>query len=152
MMNLCKLPSSKKPDEVVADDWATRGGLVKTDWTQALFTASYRNFKVSTTTSTSTNSLTEQSAWQTQGLDAEVLDSLGVVKRLAVLVRGLEALFLGAEQQVPTPTVSVSDHSTAAAAASPGCGFDHVASGPQMRGFIKAQARFVRSRLNNPKL
>ncbi|CAB4273903.1 unnamed protein product [Prunus armeniaca] len=50
-----------------ADDWATRGGLVKTDWTQAPFTASYRNFQVSTT---STNSLTEQSAWQTQGLDA----------------------------------------------------------------------------------
>ncbi|XP_022968916.1 xyloglucan endotransglucosylase/hydrolase 2-like [Cucurbita maxima] len=27
-----------------ADDWATRGGLVKTDWAQAPFTASYRNF------------------------------------------------------------------------------------------------------------
>ncbi|RZB55407.1 putative xyloglucan endotransglucosylase/hydrolase protein 23 [Glycine soja] len=26
------------------DDWATRGGLVKTDWSQAPFTASYRNF------------------------------------------------------------------------------------------------------------
>ncbi|KAI3782197.1 hypothetical protein L2E82_12232 [Cichorium intybus] len=28
-----------------ADDWATRGGLVKTDWSNAPFTASYRNFK-----------------------------------------------------------------------------------------------------------
>ncbi|XP_010536923.1 PREDICTED: probable xyloglucan endotransglucosylase/hydrolase protein 23 [Tarenaya hassleriana] len=27
-----------------ADDWATRGGLVKTDWSQAPFTASYRGF------------------------------------------------------------------------------------------------------------
>lgn len=27
-----------------AEEWATRGGLVKTDWSQAPFTASYRNF------------------------------------------------------------------------------------------------------------
>ncbi|XP_078175727.1 putative xyloglucan endotransglucosylase/hydrolase protein 23 [Carex rostrata] len=27
-----------------AEDWATRGGLIKTDWSQAPFTASYRNF------------------------------------------------------------------------------------------------------------
>ncbi|OMP10288.1 Glycoside hydrolase, family 16 [Corchorus olitorius] len=31
-----------------ADDWATRGGLVKTDWSQAPFTASYRNFNADT--------------------------------------------------------------------------------------------------------
>lgn len=28
-----------------AEDWATRGGLVKTDWTKAPFAASYRNFR-----------------------------------------------------------------------------------------------------------
>lgn len=27
-----------------AEDWATRGGLVKTDWSEAPFTASLRNF------------------------------------------------------------------------------------------------------------
>lgn len=29
-----------------ADEWATRGGLVKADWSKAPFTAYYRNFKV----------------------------------------------------------------------------------------------------------
>ncbi|XP_009377621.3 xyloglucan endotransglucosylase protein 1-like [Pyrus x bretschneideri] len=61
-----------------ADDWATRGGLVKTDWTKAPFTASYRNFKANACTAgsssscastASTNSVGD-SAWQTQGLDA----------------------------------------------------------------------------------
>ncbi|KAF5176744.1 Xyloglucan endotransglucosylase/hydrolase [Thalictrum thalictroides] len=56
-----------------ADDWATRGGLVKADWTKAPFTAYYRNFNVNTCTrsscaSTSTSSLFD-SAWETQGLD-----------------------------------------------------------------------------------
>nr|POE79254.1 xyloglucan endotransglucosylase/hydrolase 2 [Quercus suber] len=60
-----------------ADDWATRGGLVKTDWTKAPFTASYRNFKAnacvwsseSACVSLSTNSL-QTSAWQNQAPNA----------------------------------------------------------------------------------
>ncbi|KAM7508415.1 hypothetical protein LguiA_018868 [Lonicera macranthoides] len=44
-----------------ADDWATRGGLVKTDWTQAPFTASYRNFKAEAS---------NNGAWFTEALDS----------------------------------------------------------------------------------
>ncbi|XP_010053241.2 xyloglucan endotransglucosylase/hydrolase 2 [Eucalyptus grandis] len=64
-----------------ADDWATMGGRVKTDWTQAPFTASYRNFNAnacawsagksscaSTTTTSSTTSSSD--VWRTQALDA----------------------------------------------------------------------------------
>ncbi|XP_028786576.1 xyloglucan endotransglucosylase/hydrolase protein 22-like [Neltuma alba] len=60
-----------------ADDWATRGGLVKTDWSQAPFTASYRNFKAeacvwssgkSSCASSSTSSSTN-SPWFSQELD-----------------------------------------------------------------------------------
>lgn len=51
-----------------ADDWATRGGLVKTDWSKAPFTAYYRNFKA-TGFSVSSNSLSD-SAWQSTELDA----------------------------------------------------------------------------------
>ncbi|KAF8413634.1 hypothetical protein HHK36_001626 [Tetracentron sinense] len=61
-----------------ADDWATRGGLVKIDWSKAPFTASYRNFSAkacvwssgsSSCASKSSNSLAEN-GWQTQELDA----------------------------------------------------------------------------------
>jgi beta-glucanase (GH16 family) len=37
-----------------ADDWATRGGLVKTDWTKSPFAASFRNFNAVTSSSNST--------------------------------------------------------------------------------------------------
>ncbi|XP_062161438.1 xyloglucan endotransglucosylase protein 1-like [Alnus glutinosa] len=66
-----------------ADQWATRGGLVKTDWSKAPFTACYRNFNANacvwsrgssscaSTPSTSGVSSTPGSGdWQTQGLDA----------------------------------------------------------------------------------
>ncbi|XP_027119154.1 xyloglucan endotransglucosylase/hydrolase 2-like [Coffea eugenioides] len=49
-----------------ADDWATRGGLVKTDWTQAPFTAYYRNFNAQT----ATVGKLSNGAWQKQELDA----------------------------------------------------------------------------------
>ncbi|XP_054794283.1 probable xyloglucan endotransglucosylase/hydrolase protein 23 [Prosopis cineraria] len=61
-----------------ADDWATRGGLVKTDWTQAPFTASYKNFKAdacvwssgkSSCPSTSSSSSSTSSSWLSQELD-----------------------------------------------------------------------------------
>ncbi|CAA0837317.1 Probable xyloglucan endotransglucosylase/hydrolase protein 23 [Striga hermonthica] len=57
-----------------ADDWATRGGLVKTDWTNAPFTASYRNFTADACvpafgSSSSCNSAAS-SGWQTEELDA----------------------------------------------------------------------------------
>ncbi|GLT80391.1 hypothetical protein SLA2020_518320 [Shorea laevis] len=62
-----------------ADDWATRGGLVKTDWTQAPFTASYRNFNAnacvwsngaSSCNSNSQSSASGNNAWLSQELDS----------------------------------------------------------------------------------
>ncbi|XP_038712128.1 probable xyloglucan endotransglucosylase/hydrolase protein 23 [Tripterygium wilfordii] len=56
-----------------ADDWATRGGLVKTDWSQAPFTASYRNFSsqacIWSSGSSSCSSGTSNTSWMAQSLD-----------------------------------------------------------------------------------
>ncbi|KAL2476598.1 Xyloglucan endotransglucosylase/hydrolase protein 22 [Abeliophyllum distichum] len=55
-----------------ADDWATQGGRVKTDWTKAPFTAYYRNFNANGCVSgTSSGSCANSGAWQTQELDAK---------------------------------------------------------------------------------
>lgn len=52
-----------------ADDWATRGGLVKTDWSKAPFTAYYRNFKAKDFSSKSSSSFSD-AEWQSTELDA----------------------------------------------------------------------------------
>ncbi|RZC66854.1 hypothetical protein C5167_010531 [Papaver somniferum] len=60
-----------------ADDWATRGGLVKTDWSHAPFTASYRNFNANACVATSATAsscvaksrASRNNAWFTQELD-----------------------------------------------------------------------------------
>ncbi|KAE8682706.1 putative xyloglucan endotransglucosylase/hydrolase protein 25 [Hibiscus syriacus] len=59
-----------------ADDWATRGGLVKTDWTHAPFTASYRNFNANAcvwsngASSCKSNSPSTNNAWFSQEMDS----------------------------------------------------------------------------------
>lgn len=58
-----------------ADDWATRGGLVKTDWSKAPFTASYRNFNAdnacvwSSGSSSCSSSSSSNQAWLNEELD-----------------------------------------------------------------------------------
>ncbi|KAB5534710.1 hypothetical protein DKX38_017796 [Salix brachista] len=65
-----------------ADDWATRGGLVKTDWSQAPFTASYTSFNASNAcvwingaSSCDTNNFSPP-AWLSEDLDSTNLDKL----------------------------------------------------------------------------
>lgn len=60
-----------------ADDWATRGGLVKTDWSKAPFTAYYRNFNSQTFSS----SQFSNEKWQNQELDANGRRRLRWVQR-----------------------------------------------------------------------
>ncbi|XP_031379891.1 probable xyloglucan endotransglucosylase/hydrolase protein 23 [Punica granatum] len=74
-----------------ADDWATRGGLIKTDWSSAPFTASYRNFNddnacvwSSSTSASSCSSTTGSSsngnAWLSGELDTTNQERLEWVK------------------------------------------------------------------------
>ncbi|KAK6933655.1 Glycoside hydrolase family 16 [Dillenia turbinata] len=57
-----------------AEDWATQGGRVKTDWSQAPFVASFRNFNaqacVVASGINSCNSRSSSNAWMYQSLDS----------------------------------------------------------------------------------
>ncbi|KAF3327442.1 putative xyloglucan endotransglucosylase/hydrolase protein 12 [Carex littledalei] len=54
-----------------AEDWATRGGQVKTDWSQAPFTASYSDFSANGCTSSDTNACSKaNSTWMFQQVDS----------------------------------------------------------------------------------
>ena len=55
-----------------ADDWATQGGRIKTDWCNAPFTASYRSFNANAcvmSNGRSSCSSSGNNAWLTQQLD-----------------------------------------------------------------------------------
>ncbi|CAA7021348.1 unnamed protein product [Microthlaspi erraticum] len=66
-----------------ADQWATRGGLVKTDWSKAPFTASYRNFRADACVSSGGKSSCPASSprWFSQGLDLTAESKMRVVQR-----------------------------------------------------------------------
>ncbi|EEF36169.1 probable xyloglucan endotransglucosylase/hydrolase protein 23 isoform X2 [Ricinus communis] len=73
-----------------ADDWATRGGLVKTDWSQAPFTASYRNFNANACVSSngasscgtnSSPSTSTSNSWLSQELDSTSQERLQWVQK-----------------------------------------------------------------------
>ncbi|KAL3535356.1 hypothetical protein ACH5RR_003817 [Cinchona calisaya] len=69
-----------------ADDWATRGGLIKTDWTKAPFTASYRNFNAnaciwSSGKSSCDSNNTSNNSWLNQQLDGTSQQRLQWVRK-----------------------------------------------------------------------
>ncbi|KAI3875832.1 hypothetical protein MKX03_023755 [Papaver bracteatum] len=72
-----------------ADDWATIGGLVKTDWSHAPFTASYRNYNADACVSSSSSSspcgsqpsLSSNNAWFSQELDSTAHENMKSVQK-----------------------------------------------------------------------
>ena len=61
-----------------AENWATRGGLVKTDWTQAPFTASYRDFTAQVCNQSSSCS---GESWMTESLDSSSIEKMKSVQQ-----------------------------------------------------------------------
>ncbi|KAJ3696239.1 hypothetical protein LUZ60_001616 [Juncus effusus] len=63
------------------EDWATQGGLVKTDWTQAPFTASYRNFNLNGCTSDVATCKQSTNAWMYQELDSTAQAKMSLAQK-----------------------------------------------------------------------
>ncbi|GAB4838217.1 Xyloglucan endotransglucosylase/hydrolase protein 22 [Ancistrocladus abbreviatus] len=81
-----------------ADDWATQGGRVKTDWTKAPFTASYGSFSInactwtsrgssctasqsSASTTSSSTSRSSSNSWMNQELDSTSQERMNWVRK-----------------------------------------------------------------------
>jgi xyloglucan:xyloglucosyl transferase TCH4 len=71
-----------------ADDWATQGGRVKTDWTQAPFTASYRKFNADacvwasgSSSCGSVSTPSSSSSWLNQDLDTTSMERMKWVQK-----------------------------------------------------------------------
>ena len=71
-----------------ADDWATQGGRVKTDWTQAPFTASYRKFNADaciwaagSSSCGSVSTPSTSSSWLNQDLDTTSMERMKWVQK-----------------------------------------------------------------------
>ncbi|KAL4182249.1 hypothetical protein AMTRI_Chr12g275020 [Amborella trichopoda] len=69
-----------------ADNWATRGGLVKTDWSQAPFMASFSNFEanacvVSSYSTTKSQCGEASNGWFNQGMDSTAEERLKWVQK-----------------------------------------------------------------------
>lgn len=63
-----------------ADEWATQGGRVKTDWTKAPFTAYYRNLRINACapgpSGEACRSQAQPNSWQTHQLDSTARNRL----------------------------------------------------------------------------
>lgn len=64
-----------------AEEWATRGGLVRTDWSKAPFIASYRNFNAQTCVMSSCSKNPAANSWLTQSLDSAGLARMKWVQK-----------------------------------------------------------------------
>lgn len=70
-----------------ADDWATRGGAVKTDWSNAPFVASYRNFNAdacvpaTSASNCASNAASNNGGWWNQEVDSTAQERMKWVQK-----------------------------------------------------------------------